>query len=102
MVSLAETPLTGEPDAGNPPVRFGGRGGAQAPSLPLSGWRWRDTAVLCLELFHFEVPGFRIRLATYYYELACFCFDDGRLLGCVWHFPAQRTNGDERRGEWPL
>jgi hypothetical protein len=28
MVSLAETPLTGKPDAGNPPVRFGGRGGA--------------------------------------------------------------------------
>src|SRR5436190_23809023 len=36
MVSLAETPLTGKPDAGNPPVRFGGRGGANAPSLPLS------------------------------------------------------------------
>ena len=26
----------GEPDAGNPPVRFGGRGGLQRPSLPLS------------------------------------------------------------------
>ena len=26
---------TGEPDAGDPPVRFGGRGGAKAPSLPL-------------------------------------------------------------------
>jgi len=26
MVSLAEKPLTGKPDAGNPPVRFGGRG----------------------------------------------------------------------------
>ena len=26
MVSLTENPLTGEPDAGNPPVRFGGRG----------------------------------------------------------------------------
>ena len=25
---LAEKPLTGKPDAGNPPVRFGGRGGA--------------------------------------------------------------------------
>src|SRR5581483_72301 len=36
MVSLAETPPTGKPDAGNPPVRFGGRGGAKAPSLPLS------------------------------------------------------------------
>jgi hypothetical protein len=33
---LVETPLTGKPDAGNPPVRFGGRGGAKAPSLPLS------------------------------------------------------------------
>src|ERR1039458_8921115 len=30
MVSLAEKPLTGEPDAGNPPVRFGGRGGARS------------------------------------------------------------------------
>jgi len=28
-------PPTGEPDAGNPPVRFGGRGGDE-PSLPLS------------------------------------------------------------------
>ena len=26
MISLIETPLNGEPDAGNPPVRFGGRG----------------------------------------------------------------------------
>ena len=33
---LAEKPLTGKPDAGDPPVRFGGRGGAKAPSLPLS------------------------------------------------------------------
>src|SRR5438094_8744056 len=33
MVSLAEKPLTGKPDAGNPPVRFGGRGGANA-ALP--------------------------------------------------------------------
>src|SRR5438270_4156672 len=33
MVSLAETPLTGKPDAGNPPVRFGGRGSANA-ALP--------------------------------------------------------------------
>ena len=32
---LAEKPLTGKPDAGDPPVRFGGRGGAKAPSLPL-------------------------------------------------------------------
>src|ERR1035438_10212611 len=33
MVSLAEKPLTGEPDAGNPPLRFGGRGGAN-PAIP--------------------------------------------------------------------
>ena len=32
----AKRPPTGKPDAGNPPVRFGGRGGAPAPSLPLS------------------------------------------------------------------
>ena len=30
-------PLTGEPDAGNPPVRFGGRGKVNPLSLPLSG-----------------------------------------------------------------
>ena len=35
MVSLAEKPLTGEPDAGNPPVRFGGRGGANT-AIPTS------------------------------------------------------------------
>src|SRR3990170_1654923 len=29
-------PLTGEPDAGNPPVRFGGRGKVNPLSLPLS------------------------------------------------------------------
>src|ERR1039457_4191407 len=34
---LAEKPLTGKQDAGIPPVRFGGRGGAKAPSLPLWG-----------------------------------------------------------------
>ncbi len=38
MVSLAEKPLTGEPDAGNPPVRFGGRGGANhATPTPIRG-----------------------------------------------------------------
>ena len=34
---LTETPLTGKPDAGNPPVRFGGRGEVNPSSLPLSG-----------------------------------------------------------------
>jgi len=38
MVGLTETPLTGEPDAGNPPVRFGGRGGAN-PAIPTSIWQ---------------------------------------------------------------
>src|SRR5216684_7669980 len=33
------SPPTGKPDAGNPPVRFGGRGGTTVPSLPLSGER---------------------------------------------------------------
>ena len=33
---LIETPLTGKPDAGNPPVRFGGRGEVNPSSLPLS------------------------------------------------------------------
>src|ERR1035438_1793968 len=41
MVSLAEKPLTGEPDAGNPPVRFGGRGGANhAIPTPIRGEGW--------------------------------------------------------------
>jgi len=34
MLTL-RAPLTGEPDAGNPPVRFGGRGEAHPSSLPL-------------------------------------------------------------------
>jgi len=42
MVSLAETPLTGEPDAGEPPVRFGGRGGAN-PAIPTPIMRCRDS-----------------------------------------------------------
>jgi len=29
-----ENPLTGKPDAGNPPVRFGGRGGASRHPYP--------------------------------------------------------------------
>jgi hypothetical protein len=38
---LAETPLTGKPDAGNPPVRFGGRGEVNPSSLPLSNLPWQ-------------------------------------------------------------
>src|SRR3990172_2962401 len=34
-------PLTGEPDAGNPPVRFGGRGKVNPLSLPLSPHPYR-------------------------------------------------------------
>jgi hypothetical protein len=34
--SSTENPLTGKPDAGNPPVRFGGRGSGHPLSLPLS------------------------------------------------------------------
>src|SRR3989449_3192110 len=55
MFSLAEKPLSGEPDAGNPPVRFGGRGGVEhAIPTPIlvhpSGMRYEipvalDTAV---------------------------------------------------------
>src|SRR5437867_2900079 len=37
MVNLDETPLTGEPYAGNPPVRFGGRGGLRAIPTPIQG-----------------------------------------------------------------
>src|SRR6266849_7300837 len=32
-------PLTGKPDAGDPPVRLGGRGSGKPLSLPLSGSR---------------------------------------------------------------
>ena len=35
--NLTETPLTGEPDAGDPPVRFGGRGDIVAPT-PINSW----------------------------------------------------------------
>ena len=35
-ILLEVRPPTGEPDAGDPPVRFGGRGTAHAVSLPLS------------------------------------------------------------------
>jgi hypothetical protein len=38
-LSLQENPLTGKPDAGNPPVRFGGRGSGHPLSLPLSLFR---------------------------------------------------------------
>jgi len=37
---LTETPLTGKPDAGDPPVRFGGRGEVNPSSLPLSMPWW--------------------------------------------------------------
>ena len=35
---MITNPLTGEPDAGNPPVRFGGRGKVNPLSLPLSAF----------------------------------------------------------------
>ena len=35
MISLTEKPLTGEPDAGDPPVRFGGRGGVIRHPYPI-------------------------------------------------------------------
>ena len=44
---LAETPLTGKPDAGNPPVRFGGRGEVNPSSLPLSIRSWMQPCSLC-------------------------------------------------------
>ncbi len=41
-----QEPMTGEPYAGKPPVRFGGRGGPKGPFLPLSrkrsGWFERE------------------------------------------------------------
>src|SRR5260221_4882125 len=35
-ISCGDQPPTGEPDAGEPPVRFGGRGDSNQSSLPLS------------------------------------------------------------------
>ncbi len=43
------SPPTGKPDAGNPPVRFGGRGGTTVPSLPLSGGAIRARAKHLIE-----------------------------------------------------
>ena len=42
---MIRKPSTGEPYAGKPPVRFGGRGG-QKPSLPLSGAVVRPSGLL--------------------------------------------------------
>ena len=42
-------PATGEPYAGKPPVRFGGRGG-QKPSLPLSVLLVEQNAFAALEM----------------------------------------------------
>jgi hypothetical protein len=38
-------PLTGKPDAGKPPVRFGGRGKVNPLFLPLSVWPLRRIAL---------------------------------------------------------
>jgi len=57
-----EYPLTGKPDAGDPPVRFGGRGGGYPLSLPLSGswqsgWQWQDGPVTVAgDISHFGFP----------------------------------------------
>src|SRR6266568_5854815 len=48
-------PLTGEPDAGDPPVRFGGRGSANTLSLPLS---------IPLNTYRGIAPSFRCRYGT--------------------------------------
>src|SRR5580704_13144879 len=39
-------PVTGKPDAGNPPVRFGGRGGRNQPAspTPITGYRGPPSA----------------------------------------------------------
>src|SRR5439155_3555988 len=50
MVSLAETPLTGKPDAGNPPVRFGGRGSSKA-ALPTPIFGCGFAALCCIAEF---------------------------------------------------
>jgi hypothetical protein len=53
-------PLTGEPDAGQPPVRFGGRGNeTNRVSLPLSGTGSPVRVSLKLKYHRHEVGGFR-------------------------------------------
>src|SRR5439155_12377618 len=47
MVSLTETSLTGKPDAGNPPVRFGGRGSGNA-ALPTPIFGCGFAALRCI------------------------------------------------------
>ena len=75
MVSLTEIPLTGEPDAGNPPVRFGGRGGANhAIPTPISVEHFRDVrrslrpgGVFCqwLAMYQFTPHQFEIIADTF-------------------------------------
>jgi type I restriction enzyme M protein len=57
--------MTGEPYAGKPPVRFGGRGGPKGPSLPLS--RYRDVPGLCkaATIAEIEAQGWSLNAGRY-------------------------------------
>lgn len=83
MVSLAETPLTGEPDAGNPPVRFGGRGSAitrslypyhpaLVPTVGLAKMHPRGDALVAFELSTLRNPAFSGHAALE--RIAHFCW----------------------------
>src|ERR1700746_379129 len=41
-ISYGDQPLTGEPDAGEPPVRFGGRGDSSIVPTPNHQWSGAD------------------------------------------------------------
>jgi len=55
---------TGEPDAGDPHVRFGGRGGAHAPFLPLSYRLRRNCVKPVLTRKNFAGAGSSVKAAT--------------------------------------
>jgi len=78
MVSLAEKPLTGEPDAGNPPVRFGGRGDVPtAIPTPIPA----DAGLRDLAARVRRGEAFGLRCFSTALEFGHFSLDSGRPLG---------------------
>ena len=59
-------PLTGEPYAGKPHVRFGGRGGAE-PSLPLSSLAFNNCS---FSTIHYQLSTINYPLSTINYQLS--------------------------------
>jgi hypothetical protein len=81
--------LTGEPDAGNPPVRFGGRGGVQT-SIPTPIFRYRHSSRIMRKL-NWQVQD-RVRRWLWRKH--------GQKKGLWKHYPAARLHG--QYGLWPL